>query len=74
MTQDSRKEKFQSALSRKRHQAAVHTSKSLKQAFVASYRCCLQGDWNTAKTNFTTAMNICLTTIVLPLTGANQKD
>ena len=74
MMKDSRKEMFEAALSKDKQQTAARTSKTAFQACIAPYRCCVTGDLKAARTNFVAAMNICLTTIVNPKAGANQKD
>jgi len=74
MTQNSRKERFESALSQKRQNVAICTSKSAVQLLVATCTCCLQGHWKAATTNFTTFMNMILTRNVNPKAGANRKN
>lgn len=73
MTHYSRKERLESALSPKRQQVAVRTSKTPSLALAEAYRNCCQGNWKTATSNVCTAMNICLATFVYPLAGANRK-
>jgi len=74
MTHYSRKEKFESALSKKQHVVTVRTSQTPLQALAEAYRNCCQGNWKKATTNLCAAMNICLTTIVHPRVGANRKN
>lgn len=74
MTQNSRKESFESTLSQKRQNVAIRTSETALQLLLASYRCCLHGNWKAATTNFTSAMNTIVTEIVNPIAGANRKN
>lgn len=74
MKQNSRKQLFESALSRKGQNVAIRTSKTALQLLVASCRCCLRGNWNAAMTNFTTSTNMNFTEIVNPKAGANRKN
>jgi hypothetical protein len=74
MKQNSRKERFESVLSQKRHNVAIRISKTALQLLLASCRCCLHGNWKAATTNFTTSMNMILTGIVNPKAGANRKN
>ena len=69
----SRKERFESALSRKRQNVAVRATNSSLQLLIEACRCCLHGNWKAATTNFTTAMNTVFTGIVHPKAGANRK-
>ena len=73
MKQNSRKELFEAALSQKSQKVTIQASKSSLQLLVEAFRCCLHGNWKVATTNFTTAMNTIVTTIVNPKAGANRK-
>ena len=73
MAHESRKERLQTLLSKKRHTAAVHSKKAPVTCFMASVRCCASGEWKLAATYFTRSMNLIWTTIVNPNAGANRK-
>ncbi len=73
MKQSSRKERFETALSRKGQNVAIRTSKSTLQLLVTACRCCLHGNWKAATTNFTVAMNTIRARIANPKAGANRK-
>ena len=74
MTNNTRKERFESALSQKRQYIAVRTSKSLLHHVTAACTCCLKGNLCEAKTHFTATLNLFWTRIVHPTAGANRKD
>ncbi len=74
MAHDYRKEQLQELLSQKRHSVAVRAAKAHTTCFMASVRCCVQGEWKLAATYFTSSMNLIWTTIVNPNAGANRKD